>query len=90
MFPRKDDDEIFNEKATCCRPCVIICRRFVLYLGALLSFVNFQGDLLYLVKAPFFTNWIWPMIVFLSAKYLVCLILACIWMKRNNSIKRTE
>ena len=84
MFPQKDEAEIFERKAGICRSCLVIIRKFLLYIGALISFVNFTGDLLYLFKAPFYGHLMWPFIGFLSARYLICMILACVWMKRNE------
>lgn len=90
MFPEKDGSGYLARKASRCRVCLIIMRKLILYIGALVSFLNFTADWLYFFKAPFFSLWWWPLLFFLSARLTIGIVLTCIRIKQFQNLKGSD
>lgn len=60
-------------------------RRICLWIGAIISFLNFNGDILYVLKAPFIDNWMKAMVFFLGLKLLIVMLMSCLQMGRKST-----
>lgn len=57
-----------------------------MYVASLLSFTIFSLDILYVLQAPFYQNWMLSILGLLSIRYFFCL-LSCMWWIKCSSNK---
>lgn len=71
------------------RMCTLL-RNVVLHLGAFLTFLIFNVDILYALRAPFKENFLKYVVAFLIVRYIAIFFVWLWWMYRNKSVANSN